>query len=200
MILYHAPTSPFVRKVLIVAHETGQFDALTLRTVAPGPLALEPAVARDNPLSKIPVLVTKAGARLHDSAVIAEYLCRRAGDTALLPLDGDARWQVLTLQSLGDGIAEAALLMRFEAALRPPEFHWPDWFAGQRAKVVSALQHLEADGAARGWTLGDIALACALGYLDLRHPEFDWRAEAPRLADWHAGIAARPAYIATAPN
>lgn len=200
MRLYHAPTSPFVRKVMVVLHETGQADAVTLVAAAGSPVDPGTMPVDHNPLGKIPALVLDDGSTLFDSRVICRYLDDRA-QGGLYPA-GPALWPALTREALADGISEAAVLMRYESHLRPEDRQHAPWVEGQWAKVARALDALEAgrmgglDGAV---DIGRIALGCALGYVDLRHSARDWRQGRPQLAAWEAAFSRRPAMRATAP-
>ncbi|MGZ6015390.1 MAG: glutathione S-transferase family protein, partial [Phenylobacterium sp.] len=154
--------------------------------------AEDPAVAAANPLGKIPALVLEDGTVLFDSRVIVEYLDHRAGG-GLLPAAGDPeRWQTLRLQAVADGLLDAALLMRYETALRPDELRWQAWLDTQGRKIGRALAALEADLARlqTGAALNGIAAACALGYLDFRFPENDWRKAHPTLGAFFDAYAA----------
>lgn len=200
MKLFHAPTSPFVRKVMVVLHETGQIDAVTLVPASGSPVDPGTMPVAHNPLGKIPALVLDDGSTLFDSRVICRYLDDRAGG-GLYPR-GPALWPALTRESLADGISEAAVLMRYETHLRPEDRRHGPWVEGQWAKIARALDALEAgqmgdlDGPL---DIGRVALGCALGYLDLRHGARDWRAGRPGLAAWEAAFARRPSMQATAP-
>jgi glutathione S-transferase len=129
-ILYSA-ASPFVRKCLVCAWELGLFDRLELLPAAPHPVNRDRAVVALNPLGKIPTLVTDEGAVLYDSRVICEYL-NSLGDGRLLPAQGASRWTTLAEQSLADGIMDAAVLTRYESAVRPESLRWADWVTGLR--------------------------------------------------------------------
>ena len=164
------------------------------------PWAADTTLGHDNPLGKVPTLITDDGAALYDSRVICEYL-NELGKGGLVPASGAARWEVLTQQSLGDGILDAALLVRYEGAMRPEALRWSAWSSGQMEKVHSGLQAIEAG--AEGWgdtlDLGKITLACALGYLDFRFGSLGWRAAYPKAAAWFARINARASMQATLP-
>jgi len=202
MKLYYAPTSPFVRKVIVTAAELGIDGEIERIDTATTPVDPDPALAAVNPIGKLPALTTDDGETLYDSAVICEYLAARAGNGAMLPADGAGRWATLRLQALADGLMDAAILRRYEGWIRPEDKRWPDWDAAQRAKVTGALDALEveADVLAPVPTLGTIAVACALGYLDFRFADEPWRANRPKLAKWYEDHwAKRPSMIATAP-
>lgn len=201
MKLYYAAASPFVRKVMATAVELGIADRIERISVATTPVNTDPALAAANPLGKIPALLTEDGDTLYDSPVICEYLIATAGDGALLPDEGAARWSALKLQAIADGLMDAAVLRRYEAVLRPEEKRWAEWDAGQCRKIAGALDALEAmvDTLAGPVTLGTIAVGCALGYLDFRFAEEDWRKDRPALAAWYEGFAQRPSMQQTIP-
>ena len=197
--LRSSPSSPFVRKVRIAASVLG---------LEPG-IALEPAdtmnasdpVRRQNPLGKIPALVLEDGTVLFDSRVILDYLDYRAGGGRIVPSDAGARFAALRLQALADGLMDASVLLVYEGRFRPAERHEPKWLDHQSGKIARALAALEATPPALSTTpdVGQIALACALGYRDFRF-EGTWRREHPRLVAWLDRFAARvPAFAATAP-
>ena len=203
MKLHTSPTSPYGRKVKVVAHETGLIDELSLHNVQTSAVAPDLGLVADNPLGKIPCLVLADGRGLYDSRVICEYLDRRHHGPRLIPNDGVARWDALRLQALGDGILDAALLARYETALRPEERRWSAWIDGQLDKVDRALDRLETvEAPAFGATvdIGAITIGCALGYLDFRFAERDWRSRRPALAEWYAQFAVRPSMRATRPH
>lgn len=195
MILRYSPASPYARKIRIAAELLGLADRIRI----------EPASTADpndslrlqNPLGKIPTLILADGSSLYDSRVIADYLDHLAGGGQLIPADPDRRFAALRLQALGDGINDAALLIRYETATRPAALRDPDAIALQQGKIDRALATLEAVPPTGAPDVGQIALACALGYLDLRF-EGAWRRAHPRLVGWLAGFsAAVPAFEAT---
>lgn len=205
MRLLHAPTSPFVRKVMVVALETGLADRIEIVFNAASPLQRDPALTALNPLGKIPALVLDDGTTLYDSPVICEYLAALAGDTTLFPPAGPARWQALTLQALGDGLLDAAVGNRYETVMRPAELRWPQWTQAQMAKIAGALDTIE-QAVHTGLIvptvhhIGLITLGCALGYLDFRYADLGWREGRPAAAQWFADFDARPAMAATRPH
>ena len=200
MQLFRSPTSPFVRKVMVTLHETGQIDEVALVDAAGTPVAPGTMPVGQNPLGKIPTLVRDDGPALFDSRVICRYLDERAG-AGLYPA---ARiWEVLTLEALADGVLEAAVLMVYESRLRPADLVYPPWVEGQWDKIARALDALEDRWMSHlhgPLDMAQIAVGCALGYLDFRHEARDWRAGRPELAAWQAGFAARPAMQATRPQ
>jgi len=199
--IFHSPASPYVRKCMVVALELGLADRIEILAAAANPVTRDQKVVASNPLGKVPTLVTDDGAVLYDSRVICEYL-NDLGKGQLLPASGAERWRVLTEQALGDGILDAALLMRYEAAMRPEALRWADWSRGQLEKVHSGLAVIDANAARWGDTLdlGKITLACALGYLDFRFGSLEWRARYANAAAWHARIDARASMQATLPR
>ena len=203
MTLFHNPASPFVRKVMVLLHETGQTNRVALQASQLTPVSPDLALNEDNPLGKIPALRLADGNVLYDSRVILDYLDHQHVGNPLIPRDGSARWRRLTLASLADGIMDAAVMVRYEVALRTPEKHWDEWLDGQRDKIRRALALLEADAIAELTSHFDVAaisVACALGYLDLRHPDLEWRNENPKLAEWYFEVSQRPSMIATMPK
>jgi glutathione S-transferase len=201
MRLHHSHNSPYARKVVVVAHEAGLMAHLDLAVTSVSPVALTSEVAADNPLGKLPCLVTDDGLPLYDSRVICEYLDSRHAGHKLFPHDGPARWLALRRQALGDGICDASLLARYESVLRPKDRQWQDWADGQNRKVQASLDQLEreADSFPTLPDIGTIATAVALAYRDYRFPEDDWRATRPKLAHWYEDFAKRPSMQATTP-
>lgn len=202
MTLFHSPSSPFVRKVMLLLHETGQLDRVALEQVQLSPTSPSAAVNAQNPAGKIPALRLADGNVLHDSRVILDYLDQQHVGDPLIPLHGPARWRRLSLASLADAILDAAVLIRYESFLRPPDKRWEQWQQGQQAKIERALQQFENEAIAELSSHFDIAaigVACALGYLDFRQPESNWRQRYPQLADWYAEVSQRPSMQATQP-
>ncbi|MEB5932788.1 glutathione S-transferase [Pseudomonas mosselii] len=202
MILFHSPLSPFVRKVMIVLHETGQLDRATVQGVNISPVNGDAQLNQGNPIGKIPALRLDDGSVLHDSRVICEYLDSQHVGLPLIPREGSARWRRLTLASQADAIMDAAVATRYETFLRPADKQWDGWVQAQGEKIRRSLASLEREHLpeiASGFDIAAIGTACALGYLDLRQPEFDWRGLYPGLAAWYAEVAKRPSMMATAP-
>jgi glutathione S-transferase len=203
MKLFYASASPFVRKVMVVATELGLDGRIERIDAATTPMKADPKLAEANPVAKLPTLVTDAGEALYDSGVICEYLATEASSASMLPANGSARWVTLRRQALADGLLDAAVLRRYEKAMRPEEKQSADWDEGQRLKVTRALDALEGETGALGSAvnLGTIAIACALGYLDFRFAHEDWRTGRPKLAAWYEdNWAKRPSMTATAPG
>src|SRR5829696_5552195 len=170
MKLYVSSASPFGRKAAIVIAERGLESRVMQEPATVSPVSRNKEIASDNPLVKIPTLVLDVGSTLFDSPVICEYLDSLVGQPQFFPASGPARWTALKRQALADGLMDAAILLRYEQALRPEPLRWIDWMAGQQSKIVGALDAMEADAPSYGdgFDIGDIATACAVGYLDLR--------------------------------
>jgi glutathione S-transferase len=202
MRLYHAPASPFVRKVMIVLHETGLVDQVEIVPAYGSPLEPGSMPVARNPLGKLPTLERDDGPALHDSRVICRYLDDLAGGGRIYP-PKPRLWETLTLEAIGDGIAEAALLIVYEARLRAPEMRDAAWVEAQWQKVARAADALEdrwLGFLAGPFDAGQIAVASGLGYADFRLPERDWRGGRPGLAAWFDRVSARPALAATRPQ
>ncbi|TXM63929.1 glutathione S-transferase [Methylobacterium sp. WL120] len=198
MKLFHSPTSPFVRKVMVTAHELGLAERIERLPSAVHPVARDGQVLAAHPLAQVPTLILDGGEAIADSRVICEYLDALAGGQ-LFPAPGAARWAALNLQSTADAVLDAALLIRYELTARAESERSQAWMDGQGAKIASALDWFETQvGALGGVDVGTIALACALGYLDLRFADLGWREGRPNLAAWFAGFSERASMRATA--
>ena len=198
-VLRSVAASPFARKVRIAA-ALGRLDE-RIRIEAADTLNPEDTLRRQNPLGKIPALILEDGTVLYDSAVIAEFLDSEAGG-AIIPKAGAERFSVLTMQALADGVMDASVLRISEQRFRAPEMYNQRWLDHQIGKVDRGLAVFEAAPPALSGTphLGQIALACALGYLDFRF-EGKWRGSHPRLVAWLADFSAQvPSFEATRPS
>lgn len=202
MKLFHSPTSPYVRKVMVTAIEKGLDGRIARVAAAAHPINQDQTIAPHNPLAKVPTLILDDGSVLFDSPVICEYLDSLAPAPALFPARGTARWQALALQALADGVLDAAVGTRYETFVRPKEFRWQPWVDGQLAKVKTALGAIEASAGTFGDRLdiGTIAVACALGYLDFRYALLDWRATRPQAAKWFSRFGERRSMRETVPK
>jgi glutathione S-transferase len=204
MVLRSSPASPFGRKVRIAIALLG-FDSETQIEPA-DPTNVTDTLRKQNPLGKIPALIAEDGMVYYDSRVILEFLDERAGGGRIIPRDRRARLAALRLEALSDGILDASILTVYEARWRAREHHEQKWLEHQAGKVTRGLAALEAnppalDHAPGGLpNVGQIALACALGYRDVRFGE-GWRNEHPRLVAWLDSFAARvPAFAETKPS
>ncbi|MGA8050147.1 MAG: glutathione S-transferase [Burkholderiales bacterium] len=202
MKLWYSPASPFARKVRVSAIELGLAARIELVQTTVVPSKPNEDLARENPLIKIPALRIDDGSVLYDSRVICEYLDALAGGGKLFPAAGAVRWQALRRQALGDGITDAGILRRYELAQRPEALHWPEWLAGQLAKMNYGLDAAEREAAGWGeaFDIGHIALACALGWIDFRFPDSGWRATRPALGAWFTRVSQRPSLAQTMPH
>ncbi|MFD2640509.1 glutathione S-transferase [Pseudomonas japonica] len=202
MTLFHSPMSPFVRKVRVVLHETGQTDRVALQAVNVSPVSPDADLNQGNPAGKLPALRLEDGTVLHDSRVIVDFLDQQHVGNPLIPREGSARWRRLTLASQADAIMDAAVLTRYETFLRPAEKRWDAWVEAQSEKIRRALADLEDNHMAEIASAFDVAaigVACALGYIDLRMPDFGWRERQPKLAAWYAEVSQRESMRLTAP-
>ena len=202
MKLIGALTSPYVRKVRVVMAEKKLDFQLDLEDVWNND-----AILKSNPLGKVPCLVLDGGEAVFDSRVIVEYLDTLSPVGKLIPPSGRERIEVRTWEALGDGLLDAAILARLEAhwAGRSAEQRCQAWTDRQMRAVHNALKAMSqglADKpfcAGNHFTLADVAVGCALGYLDFRFAHIDWRSEYPNLHKLHDKLALRPSFIDSAP-
>jgi glutathione S-transferase len=200
MILRSSPASPFGRKVRIAISLLGLDNDVKIE--AADTTDVNDSVRKQNPLGKIPVVIDEDGTAYYDSRVILDYLDERAGGGKIVPRQGKDRLAALRLQALCDGILDASILTIYEGRYRKPDMQEPKWLELQAGKVSRALAVLEAEPPPLDPlpSVGQIALACALGYRDFRF-NGSWRAEHPRLVDWLDKFAAQvPAFAATKPS
>lgn len=197
MQLFYSPTSPYARKVRIAMLERGLDAGVEVVSVSPFE---NPVLAAANPLSKIPALVLDDGQALYDSPVICEYLDSLGAAPRLIPEDGDARWTTLRLQALADGVLDAAFSMVMERRRPEPE-QSQEWLGRWQASILRALAAADLEPATRTGTLnlGQVTLACALGYLDFRHATIGWQGVAPGLVGWFEDWKSRSSFAATTP-
>ena len=200
MKLHWSPRSPYVRKVMIVAHEVGLADRLrTVRTVVGGTMP-HIELMHENPLGKIPTLVLGDGTVIYDLPVICEYLDTLHNGPKLFP-DWPERLTALRRLALGDGMLDIALAWlgeRFRPLEKQSQPHMTLWQAKIRCCVDALEQDADALAASR-FTIGHIAIGIALAYLDFRFADLNWRDGHPRLAAWHAAFSARPSVLANPP-
>lgn len=198
MKLYGSLTSPYVRKARVLIREKN----LACEFVVADAWAADSPIPALNPLGKVPVLALDNGELLFDSPVIVEYLDSLQAP-ALLPASGEARWEMLRWEALGDGILDAAVI-RFLESRRPAAQQSAETIKRQEEKIARSLDYTERHLGNGPWlmsdhfTVADLAIGIALEYTDFRYPH-DWRSRHQRLASWLAGIAARPSFIETLP-
>jgi glutathione S-transferase len=203
MKLYYGPASPYVRKVMAAAIEAGLDGKIELEKFGMlSPMQPNPRLEAVNPLAKIPTLVPDDGPPIFDSNVICEYLDSLHTGTKLVPAPGKARWRALTRTAAADGVLEAAMTARGELA-RAANLQWPEFAAGHMGKVRRSLDAFERDAEAAPDTaqidIGDIAVGCALGWLDFRMPNENWRQGRPALAKWFGELSKRRSMKLTEP-
>jgi glutathione S-transferase len=196
MKLAYSPNSPYVRKCVALAIQRGIDKQMELWTVG----TTDPALLKVNPLSKVPTLVLDDGTALYDSPVICEYLDSVGGGPKMFPPAGPARWKALRQEALGDGILDATQPRRREIAL-PQDEGRQTYIELQQGKVKAALAMLEAEADDLGMltNIGEITIACALGYMDFRYENEPWRPGHPKLEAWYAKVSAMPAMARTVP-
>lgn len=196
MKLAYSPNSPYVRKVMACAIIRGLDGQIEKWTIA----ASDAQVAARNPLAKVPTLITDDGMALFDSPVICEYIDSLGSAPKLFPAAGPARWTALRQQAQADGIMDASQPRRREIAL-PQDNGRKEYIATQRLKVDRAVAAFEAEADSLGMltTIGEVTIACALGYLDFRYANEPWRPAAPKLAAWFAKVSELPAIKNTIP-
>jgi len=195
--LHFSPTSPYVRKVRACAITRGIDNQIEL--VPTDANASPPEFVANNPLSKVPALVTDDGVALFDSPVICEYLDTVGDALPMFPSHGAARWRALKYQAMADGILDASVPRRGELA-KPQDEGRKAWIARQEAAVDRTLDALETDPPHRIVDIGSLAVACALGYLDFRFAAQPWRSTHPKLAAWYEAFAQNPGIANTAPK
>ena len=199
MKLHWSPRSPYVRKVMIAAHEMGLADRFECVRTVVAPMKPVEAYFAEHPLNKIPALVLDDGFVVYDSRVICEYLDTLHDRPKLFPAAGFERLMALRNQALGDGMVDVAMIRLVERN-KPEARRTPEIVAANERKTREAVARLEKDVAMltdRPYDIGHIAIGTALGYLDFRFPDDNWRDGHPKLADWHAAFVARPSVIAS---
>jgi glutathione S-transferase len=201
MKLFYSPTSPYVRKVMVTAMEKGLDSRIEKINASVSPIAPNMDVAAQNPLMKVPCLITDDGQSLFDSAVITAYIDQLKAPH-LTPSDTKGRFESLTLEALADGMLDAGLLIRYETFMRPQPLRWEDWVKGQGTKFNQGLDMFETRFISHlngPLSIGSIAAACAIGWYDFRFPDAGWRASRPKLAAWEKTFSARPHMASTKP-
>jgi glutathione S-transferase len=199
--LIASPTSAYARKVRIVMAEKRIECELEMMDV----WAPDTRIQELNPLGQVPCLIMEDGGAVFDSRTIVEYLDTLTPVSHLIPGNGRERVEVRTWEALADGLLDAAVLVRLETTLRPQPQQSTVWIERQMSKVRAALRASSKELGEKAWcngqgyTLADIALGCALGWLDFRFPSINWRAPYPNLARHYEKLAARPSFLETAP-
>lgn len=203
MKLWYSPASPFVRKCLIVAHERNLMGQIELMNAQASVVDPDKRIVESNPAGKIPTMVLGDGSVLFDSRVICAYLDSIHDGKRLMPRSGAKRFEIMTLEALGDGIMDAAVNNRYENAMRPEELRWKAWSDGQMGKVEASLDQLETrwlKSLGRVPNMGSISIAAALGYLDFRYPDYNWRRGRKGLTRWFKRFSERPSFEASRPD
>jgi len=203
MKLFYSTASPYARKVVIAAREAGVLDQIEIISTNASPVDRNINIVAANPTGKIPTLVLDDGTAIFDSRVICEYFESLGEAPVLYPSDGNSNLTAQTLHALGDGILDAALLARYETFMRPEELRWDGWTKGQQDKIHSSLDYLEKgqiDFLNGPMTIGHIAIACAISYLEFRQIIEDWRDGNPNLARWYDGFSKLENMKATEPS
>ncbi|MEY2771495.1 MAG: putative GST-like protein YibF [Pseudomonadota bacterium] len=203
MKLIGSATSPYVRKVRIVLAE----KKLECEFVTEDVWSADTRMAQTNPLGKVPALVMEGGEVIHDSRVIVEYLDALSPVGKLIPGTGRERAEVKTWEALADGVLDASVLARLEATWggRSDAQRSPAWIERQLGKVDAALLAMARGLGDRPWlhgihmSLADIAVGCALGYLDFRFPQVPWRERHPQLAQYQSRLMQRQSFVDTQP-
>jgi glutathione S-transferase len=196
MQLYTSPTTPFGRKIAVLLHEKSLLDRVSLVLASGTPLERGTMPVAHNPLGKIPVLVLQDGSAIYDSRVITRFLDDHF-NLGVYP-KGAALWAALTQEAAVDGIIESAVTMAYEMRLRPEDRQFAPWIDGQWSKITRTLDMFEQTPLTGDFDMPQIALACALSYLDFRHDARGWRQDRPRLAAWDQTQSARQSMILTA--
>jgi glutathione S-transferase len=198
MRLLYQTHSPYARKVLVAAHEMGLQHRLCVIHHETSPTRRNEEVSALNPLGKVPVLIRDDGAVLFDSNVICEYLDGMHPNARLIPGEPGARFHALKMQALAQGIADAGIAARWEAARRPARLRWPTMHDAQVRKIALACDFLERErGRHQTPDIGDIALVTALSWVEFRGI-YAFLCGRPRLAAWYDALCARPSMLATA--
>ena len=197
--LLNSPTSPYVRKVRVLLLETGLENHVELVDTQVTPIKPNDDLNATNPIGKVPAMLTDDGLSLFGSPVICEYLDSLHSGAKMFPEIGNSRWRALRGQALGDGLLDAAILGRYESTLRPPEKLWQDWLDAQMGKIDRSLDAMDAEAKELEGIvdIGTITIACALGYLDFRYDQINWRSERYNLSAWFENFFLRPSMVAT---
>ncbi|PLW77951.1 glutathione S-transferase family protein [Cohaesibacter celericrescens] len=198
MKLFYSPASPYVRKVMMMALETGQ--KVEKLSQSGSPVNRDLAIVEHNPTGKVPTVILDSGETLYDSRVITRWMDEQHDGTPMYP-DAPRLWTVLRREALADGLLDAALLARYETVMRPQDKLWPAWLEGQMLKIDASLDQLETEVESFvDIDAGLIAIGCALGYLDFRFSDLGWRDARPALDTWFKTFSMRNSMIETKPS
>lgn len=199
MKLFASTTSPFVRKVLVLLHEKGAFERVSVEYV--DPWAMPEALTAVNPLSKVPTLVLENGEMIIDSAVICDYLDRHLSGPRLVSDAEPEYWRTRVTEALANGLLEASVGVFLEGGKRPEALRWPEWVAFQQQTIDRTLEAFERqiEGIGKRFDYAAVCLLCALGHVEFRNTAGAWREGRPRLAAWFDGLQDRPSVAATRP-
>jgi len=203
MKLFYSTASPYARKVLVAAREAGVIDQINIISTNANPVDPNQDIVAANPIGKIPTLVLPDGQAIFDSRVICEYVDNLGEKPTMFPVEKNARFAALTLQALGDGILDAALLTRYETFMRPEELRWEEWTKGQQSKITTSLDFLEqnfSDNFSSALNIGQVTIACALAYIEYRQIIKNWRQAHDKLGQWYDEISKRESLRATEPS
>ena len=200
MKLYGVLLSPFTRMCMVTAIESGLASRVQLIAEELKPHEINPTLEKLSPIGKIPILETNHGHNLYDSRVIMEYLTHVSGNSTLLPHEGVKRFRILTLLALAQGLCDAAVSLRYELGVRPESTRWPEYATRSKARINACLNELENNWREdlQNATLGSIAIAVALGYLDFRHDALNWRKGRTNLSQFNEAFCKRDSMINTA--
>lgn len=200
MKLYGSIGSPFVRMSMVTAIEAGLSQRVQLAAASVVPTAVNADLQKLSPIAKVPVLETDHGHPLYDSRVIMEYLLHVGGNKQLLPDDGVKRFRILTLLALAQGLSDSCVALRYELAIRPPEFKWPDFITRTTTRINACCDELEGTwrDSLQEVNLGSIAVAVSLSFLDYRHGALSWRTNRPNLTQFHEKFSKRDSMVNTA--
>jgi glutathione S-transferase len=201
MKLHWSPRSPFVRKVMVFAHEVGLADRIDTIPTKVAMTQPNRDLLQVNPLGKIPALITDDGMVLYDSSVICEYLDTLHNGTKLIPRESGRHWQALRWHAMGDNMLDTLVLWRNETLRHQPQ-QSPETILGFLVKTQSSLDALEKEEpelSAAQFGIGHVAIGVALGYIDFRFPDLRWRDKRPQITAWYAAFAERPSARNTEP-
>ena len=202
MKLYGTLNSPFARMCMVTAMECGLGLKVQLVNTSLNPIEAHAALEKLSPIAKVPVLETDHGQVVYDSRVIMEFFCHTSGNKSLLPDEPIKHFRVLTLLAMAQGLGDTTVALRYETFSRPKEMLWPEFAARQRLRIAAVLGELETKWMTHlsDLTLGSIAVATVLGYIELRQLAPDWKTKFPHLAHWQEQFSKRESMAHTAPT